>query len=180
MSTRSNVAVEDPNTKEIKVIYVHSDGYPDGVGDVLLKHYNDYDSASMLVNRGSASYIAETLDECKFYETKEDSFVKHNNEYCWMYDMRGEIMIEYLYLFKNNKWYVSEMKTMKRKPKDCYDNYIVYHTKYIPIEEHEDYSYPKQLKHTEVQMVSQIGKMLKKNFGEDNILVQGRRTKKMN
>ncbi len=118
MSTRSNVAVEDPNTKEIKVIYVHSDGYPDGVGDVLLKHYNDYDSASMLVNKGSASYIAETLDECNFYETKEDSFVKHNNEYCWMYDMRGEIMIEYLYLFKNNKWYVSEMKTMKRKPKD--------------------------------------------------------------
>ena len=64
--------------KEIKVIYVHSDGYPDGVGDVLLKHYNDYDSASMLVNRGSASYIAETLDECNFYETKEDSFIKKN------------------------------------------------------------------------------------------------------
>jgi hypothetical protein len=29
-------------------------------------------------------------------------------------------------------------------------------------------------------MVSQIGKMLKKNFGEDNILVQGRKAKKMN
>ena len=38
----------------------------------------------------------------------------------------------------------------------------------------------KKLKHTEVQMVSQIGKMLKKNFGEDNILVQGRKVKKMN
>ena len=28
MSTRSNVAVVDPATNKIKVIYVHSDGYP--------------------------------------------------------------------------------------------------------------------------------------------------------
>ena len=58
------------------------------------------------------------------------------------------------------------------------DNYIVYHTKYIPIEEHEDYSYPKQLKHTEVQMVSQIGKI--KRILERIYLVQGRKAKKMN
>jgi hypothetical protein len=37
MSTRSNVAVVDPITNKIKVIYVHSDGYPDGVGHCLLK-----------------------------------------------------------------------------------------------------------------------------------------------
>ena len=28
MSTRSNIAIEDPKTKKVKVIYVHSDGYP--------------------------------------------------------------------------------------------------------------------------------------------------------
>ena len=81
MSTRSNVAVEDPNTKEIKVIYVHSDGYPDGVGDVLLKHYNDYDSANMLVNKGSASYIAHC---CWFYFIKMvhriQDFDAHEND----------------------------------------------------------------------------------------------------
>ena len=27
-----------------------------------------------LVNMGSASYIGETIEECKFYETEEDSF----------------------------------------------------------------------------------------------------------
>ena len=36
MSTRSNIAIEDPKTKKIKVVYVHSDGYPYGVGNALL------------------------------------------------------------------------------------------------------------------------------------------------
>ena len=40
MSTRSNVAVIDPVTDKLKVIYVHSDGYPDGVGVYLNKFYN--------------------------------------------------------------------------------------------------------------------------------------------
>ena len=36
MSTRSNISIEDPKRKKVKVIYVHSDGYPYGVGNVLL------------------------------------------------------------------------------------------------------------------------------------------------
>jgi hypothetical protein len=40
MSTRSNIAIEDPKTKKIKVIYVHSDGYPYGVGKILVDNYN--------------------------------------------------------------------------------------------------------------------------------------------
>ena len=39
MSTRSNIAIEDPKTKKVKVIYVHSDGYPYGVGKCLVDHY---------------------------------------------------------------------------------------------------------------------------------------------
>ena len=45
MSTRSNIAIEDPKTKKVKVIYVHSDGYPYGVGKCLVDHYNKYDLA---------------------------------------------------------------------------------------------------------------------------------------
>ena len=40
MSTRSNIAIEDPKTKKVKVIYVHSDGYPYGVGKCLVDNYN--------------------------------------------------------------------------------------------------------------------------------------------
>ena len=180
MSTRSNVAIEDPITKEIKVIYVYSDGYPDGVGNCLLKHYNSYEKAKELVNKGNASYIGETIEECSFYEGEEDVFKTYINEYCYMYAMRGDIMIEYIYLFKNDKWMISTMKTLKRKPKDTYDNYLAYNTKFENVEDHKEFTGLKDLSHTEVKMVSQLGKMLSKSFGEDNIISQGRRVKKVN
>ena len=48
MSTRSNISIEDPKTKKVKVIYVHSDGYPYGVGKCLVDSSNffsiSYDS----------------------------------------------------------------------------------------------------------------------------------------
>ena len=72
------------------------------------------------------------------------------------------------------------MKTLKRKPKDTYDNYLAYNTKFENVEDHEDFSGPKEIRHGEVEMVSTIGKMLSEKFGEDNILMQGRKIKKMN
>tara|TARA_R110002020_G_scaffold10079_3_gene39115 strand:+ start:544 stop:1086 length:543 start_codon:yes stop_codon:yes gene_type:complete len=180
MSTRSNVAVVDPADNKVKVIYVHGDGYPDGVGNCLLKYYNNFKKADELVNKGSASYLDETLEGCEFYETEEDSFVKHNNEYCFMNSMRGDFMIEYIYMFRNNEWVVSTMKSIKQKPKDGYDNFITYWTKFIPIKKHKEYTAPKELKHGEVKMVANLKKMLSDKFGEDNIISQGRKIKKLN
>jgi hypothetical protein len=52
--------------------------------------------------------------------------------------------------------------------------------KFIPIEEHEEYTAPKELKHGEVKMVANLTKMLSEKFGEDNIISQGRKIKKLN
>ena len=49
MSTRSNIAIEDEKGK-IHAIYVHSDGYPNGVGHCLLTYYNDYKKAKLSVS----------------------------------------------------------------------------------------------------------------------------------
>ena len=67
MSTRSNIAIEDPKTKKVKVIYVHSDGYPYGVGKCLVDNYNHYDLAKQLFTEGDASYLGDTFEECSFY-----------------------------------------------------------------------------------------------------------------
>ena len=56
MSTRSNIAIEDPKTKKVKVIYVHSDGYPYGVGKCLVDHYRLPEMAKELFKHGDASY----------------------------------------------------------------------------------------------------------------------------
>ena len=47
MSTRSNIAIELPDGK-VKAIYVHSDGYPNGVGHCLLQFWRHEINAKKL------------------------------------------------------------------------------------------------------------------------------------
>ena len=81
MSTRSNIAIEDPKTKKVKVIYVHSDGYPYGVGKCLVDNYNKRDVAKLLFEHGDASYLGDTIDECSFYSRDWDREEEKAREY---------------------------------------------------------------------------------------------------
>ena len=88
------------------------------------------------------------------------------------------LMIEYVYLFKDNRWHVSTGKTVKVK--NGYDTMIGYWTKFEPVTLNKDYiKYKdKHEKHAEVKMISQIGKLLAGKFPEDNIEMQGAAMKK--
>ena len=182
MSTRSNIAIEDPKTKKVKVIYVHSDGYPYGVGKCLVDNYNKRDVAELLFNHGDASYLGDTLDECSFYgrdwDRKEKPAKTYRDEWMYMQSMRGDIHIEYIYLFKDNRWHVSTGKYIS--PKDCYDSGIGYFTKFESVKDNKEYIKHKDSheKHAEVKMISQIGKLLSGKFPEDNIEMQGAAMKK--
>ena len=182
MSTRSNIAIEDPKTKKVKVIYVHSDGYPYGVGKCLVDNYNNYDLAKELFQHGDASYLGDTLDECSFYgrdwDRKEDPAKEYRDEWMYLMHMRGDIHIEYIYIFKNDQWSVSTGKYIS--PKDCYDSGIGYFTKFEPVSLNKEYiKYKdKHEKHAEVKMISQIGALLSGKFPEDNIEMQGGALKK--
>jgi len=176
MSTRSNIAIELPN-KKVKVIYVHSDGYPYGIGKILNQKYSTYALAEKLFNFGDASYLDDTIETCSFYgrdwDREEDKAREYRNEWMFMRDLSGDIMIEYLYLFKNGIWNVSEQNSVPA-PKDHWDGNkenLYYWTKYIPLTQHKDFE-TKHEKHAEVKMISGLGKMLAKNFGSDQITVQ--------
>ena len=183
MSTRSNIAIEDPKTKRVKVIYVHSDGYPYGVGKCLVDHYNKRELAELLFNHGDASYLSDTIDECSFYgrdwDRKEEAAKTYRDEWIFMDYMKGDIFIEYIYIFKDNRWHVSTQKSYKTK--DGYDSgRFCYYTKFEPVTMNKEYiKYKdKHEPHAEVKMISQLGKMLTKNFGADNIATQGGTAKK--
>ena len=184
MSTRSNIAIEDPKTKKVKVIYVHSDGYPYGVGKCLVDHYNRRELAELLFEHGDASYLGDTIDECSFYgrdwKRKEDPAKTYRDEWMYMNDMQGDIHIEYIYLFKDNRWHVSTSKSLR--PTDAYDVYVGYKSKFEPVSLNKEYiKYKdKHEKHAEVKMISQIGKLLSGKFPEDNIEMQGGSAKKTN
>ena len=189
MSTRSNIAIELPvdkdGNKKVKVIYVHSDGYPYGVGKCLVDNYNRRELAELLFEHGDASYLGDTIDECSFYgrdwKRKEDPAHTHRDEWMYINSMRGDIHIEYIYLFKDNRWHVSTSKYIpEEKLKNSYDGGISYWTKFEPVSLNKDYIKYKDKhdKHSEVKMISQIGKMLSGKFPEDSIEMQGGALKK--
>jgi len=184
MSTRSNIAIEDPKTKKVKVIYVHSDGYPYGVGHMLVDNYNKRDVAELLFNHGDASYLDETIDQCSFYGRDWDREIEpakeFRDEWMYMHSMRGDIHIEYIYIFKENRWHVSSGKSTEVK--DGYDSgRLYYFNKFEPVIMNKEYiKYKgKHEKHAEVKMVSQIGKLLSgAGFADDNVMIQGGAAKK--
>jgi hypothetical protein len=185
MSTRSNIAIEDPKTKKVKVIYVHSDGYPYGVGKCLVDNYNKRDVAKLLFNHGDASYLGDTIDECSFYgrdwKRDEEPAKTYRDEWMYMHSMRGDVFIEYIYLFKDNRWHVSTSKYVKTK--NGYDSNVSYYSKFEPVIMNKEYiKYKdKHEKHAEVKMISQIGNMLKgAGFNDDDVVIQGGNAKKAN
>jgi len=186
MSTRSNIAIEDPKTKKVKVIYVHSDGYPYGVGKCLVDHYNKRELAELLFNHGDASYLGDTIDECSFYgrdwKRDEEPAKTYDDEWMFMNNMKGDVFIEYIYIFRDNRWHVSTQSFVKEeKLKNAYDGGLCYYTKFEPVVLNKEYiKYKdKHEKHAEVKMISQIGELLKsKGFGDDNVMIQGGTVKK--
>ena len=185
MSTRSNIAIEDPKTKKVKVIYVHSDGYPYGVGKILVDNYQHRHLAKELFYYGDASYLGDTINECSFYgrdwDRDEEPARTYRDEWMYMYNMKGENMIEYIYLFKNNRWHVATSKTIKTK--DGFNDAKFYFSKFEPVSLNKEYiKYKdKHEKHAEVKMISQIGNLLSKaGFEGDNIEIQGGKAKKSN
>ena len=186
MSTRSNIAIEDPKSKKVKVIYVHSDGYPYGVGKTLVDHWDQPEFASQLFEHGDASYLGDTIEECSFYsrdwDRKEDPAREYRDEWMYMDSMKGDVFIEYIYIFKNDQWHVATQKSTRVK--DGYDRgTLFYYTKFEPVIANKEYiKYKdKHEKHAEVKMISKIGDMLKgAGFDGDNVMIQGGSAKKSN
>ena len=99
----------------------------------------------------------------------------------FMFNMRGDVFIEYIYLFKDNRWHVSTSKYVKTP--DGYDSNVNYYTKFEPVSLNKEYikNKDKAEKHVEVKMISQMGKMLSgAGYGDDNVIVQGGSAKKAN
>ena len=168
MSTRSNIAIQKPNGT-ILSIYVHSDGYPDGVGQCLIDNYETYGSSLRLFEYGDASYLGSTIEQCSFYhrdwQRDLDKAHVHKNFESFKKFYSGDVFIEFVYLFKDGQWLVS-------------DNYSRLELEFVPVKEHKDYS-GKKSEITEVQMISQIGKALSgAGFKKEDISMQTFASKK--
>ena len=73
----------------MRSIYVHYDGYPEGVGAVLAKHYTRAADVSALLAGGDTSELAERAGDCPVYAGRaayavpsRESFVSYGWD-CW-------------------------------------------------------------------------------------------------
>ena len=189
MSTRSHINIVLPDNS-VKSIYVHSDGYPDGVGHCLVNNYNSYEKAIELFNFGDASYLGETIDECSFYhrdwKRDLDKARMYKNEWLYMHAMKGEEWhIEYIYIFKDGRWFVSSGESVDTKkttlPMKIYDDVerLSYYSEFVPVEDHRRFS-GKSSEHTEVKMLTQLKEMFEKAGWADGVQIQGGKVKKNN
>jgi hypothetical protein len=62
MSTRSNIGYYMQNGR-IRFIYVHWDGYPEGVGAILYDHYRDWAKVKELIDLGDISSLGPEIGE---------------------------------------------------------------------------------------------------------------------
>lgn len=100
MATRCRIAkVQDDGT--VKSIYCHWDGYPEGVGKMLLQHYTNPDKVDELVAIGNISSLHETIEETtkEHYSPDKDESARIDEslvELTRKLDLMGE---EYTYVF---------------------------------------------------------------------------------
>ena len=120
MATRSNIGIVNDGGS-VTAIYCHWDGYPEHVGKMLLKHYNDFDIVCELMDLGDLSCLAENL----YCEDNNHSFENPASGVCVAYGRdRGEkgvesrvfmdiggfetfgthTFVDYQYLFNDGKW----------------------------------------------------------------------------
>ena len=66
MSTRSNIGILRENGS-VEMIYCHHDGYPEGVGATLVKHYTTLAKAEALLALGNLSSLGDEIETCCAY-----------------------------------------------------------------------------------------------------------------
>lgn len=104
MATRSRIGVELPNGT-VKSIYCHWDGYVEHNGSVLVESYDTPEKITALLNRGDLSFLDKTPEASEAYRDRGEADVdaiEHSN----IDDFISYAEEAYVYLFRNEEWWV--------------------------------------------------------------------------
>lgn len=107
MATRSFIAKKDGDN--YTGIYCHWDGYPSHMLK-MLENYKESSIVDELLSMGSASSINETLESSKFYHRDRNEKLQITKTFSLhsLMNTAKNSGCEYLYIFKDNEWHVSE------------------------------------------------------------------------
>lgn len=109
MGTRSRIGIlkEDGS---VESVFCHWDGDPSSNGKLLLKCYNTKEAAQAIIELGDISFLGRTLeygDTRDYKRWRNEERPKRIDKTLSSYlSQFGNWSEDYLYLFKNDKWYV--------------------------------------------------------------------------
>ena len=101
MSTRSYIG--KLINGNVHSVYCHHDGYPEGVGQTLLNHYNEK-NVNQLLELGGISSLCNTIEETAQNAYHEDVHVDTREDY--LSDNGPVRSIDYSYLLEDDTWIV--------------------------------------------------------------------------
>ena len=128
MATRSVIAKLNKETKEIKAVYCHNDGYLKHVGIVLDSHYTHPDAVDKLLSYGDISRLDENIGDkvdfgdyetilknkqCVFYsrDRNEPSITHTSKDDIALLEFATELCeAQYVYLYAYGAWYVYDIE----------------------------------------------------------------------
>ncbi len=131
MGTRSTIAYAK-SSPTVVASYRHYDGYIEHNGVMLLKYYNGEKQARDLVDNGYMSSLQPTIDQINEGRVHEDKPIEYRNEFMFMNDLEA-LWDEFVYLFKEGKWYVAESDNVKTP--QAYNKSQWFHTSFKPLDE---------------------------------------------
>lgn len=86
-------------------VYSHFDGYPSGVGSILVENFNDYDSALNLVLGGSMSRVGIGKDWVPYAVRSDEPWDWNKPKISIAIPEATE---DYLYIFTLGRWWVTK------------------------------------------------------------------------
>lgn len=72
MSTHARIAIKQPLS--IRSIYVHYDGYPEHMNDILLNNYNTLETVEELINLGDLSVLGSKISGSSLHSFKNREY----------------------------------------------------------------------------------------------------------
>ena len=131
MATRSNIAIYNSESQIAEYIYVHVDGYYEGVGAILKEHYQDVQKVKRLIAGGDISSLGKEVeipegvehsfespaeDVTVFYSRdRQESDVEAQKVYLLSLDKLHRLKKEeylYVYLELEKKWLCTHSKNL--------------------------------------------------------------------
>ena len=103
MSTHATII--EKKQDQYRSIYVHFDGYVEGLGETLHEYWNDSESISEMIDLGDASSIGSDLDHCEFYG-RDRGEADTGPQVCDDINQALDSYNDYRYLWDGDKWHV--------------------------------------------------------------------------